>query len=466
MGLPNLLENTTKSGVVMVDPKHLFKGKRITVMGLGLLGRGLNDTRFLVECGAAVTVTDLKTDDQLKSSKDRLQGLPITYKLGGHDPHDFMHADMVLRNADVPSTSPFLKIAEENGVPIEMDESLFCKYFEGLVVGVTGTRGKTTTTTLIHRILSKHYRRVFLSGNIIGCATLPLLSEAGDDDVVTLELSSWQLQGFHKAQMSPNAAIFTNIYPDHLNRYSGMDEYVQDKTAIFRYQKGDDFCLFNNDQNESVAIAEQAKNSKDFFYKSDVPPDWRLHIPGEHNIENVAAALKLSTRLGVPLEVIRKEVESFRGVEHRLQFLGSARGINFINDSTSTTPVAGVAALKAMAGKRTLLIAGGSAKNLDLAPFAQSIADKVAAVALLQGTATDNLRDLISKSGGDGKTKGIFNSMAEALNELLRSARSGDTILLSPGCASFGMFQNEYHRGDTFIKLVHEIIGRDKESSQ
>ena len=204
-------------------------------MGLGLLGRGLGDTLFLARCGARVTVTDLKTAEQLAPSVEKLKGLDITLKLGGHNPDDFIHADMILRNADVPRSSRFLKIAQEHDVSVEMDESLFCKHFAGRVVGVTGTRGKTTTTMLVHRILSNHGLKSFLAGNIMGRATLPLLEQAGENDTVVLELSSWQLQGFHDSKLSPHAAIFTNIYPDHLNRYSGMDEYIQDKKAIYLY---------------------------------------------------------------------------------------------------------------------------------------------------------------------------------------------------------------------------------------
>ncbi len=143
----------------MPDPRELFAGKKITVMGLGLLGRGLGDTLFLVRCGARVTVTDLKNADQLAPSLKRLDGLPVKLRLGKHDPADFLDADMILRNADVPRGSPYLQMASDRGVPVEMDESLFCKHFRGRVVGVTGTRGKTTTTILVHQILSRAGQR-------------------------------------------------------------------------------------------------------------------------------------------------------------------------------------------------------------------------------------------------------------------------------------------------------------------
>jgi UDP-N-acetylmuramoylalanine--D-glutamate ligase len=446
----------------MIDPCRLFSGKKITVMGLGLLGRGLKDTQFLVKCGAEVTVTDLKTADQLQSSLDQLQGLPIKFKLGVHDVDDFRKADMILRNADVPQTSPFLKIAEESGVPVEMDESLFCKHFAGRVVGITGTRGKTTTTTLTHMILSHGNARAFLAGNIMGCATLPLLAEATEHDIVVLELSSWQLQGFHKAGISPSASVFTNIYPDHLNRYNGMEDYTWDKKAIFMYQTGEDFCLFNADQPEMVAMASEAPGVKGFFSEKDVPADWAVKLPGSHNRQNIAAAIGLTSRLGVSIEKIREAVEDFSGVEHRLQWLGDVDGIGFINDSTSTTPVAGNVALNSLKGKRILLIAGGADKKLDLTPFASEAAKLSHRIALLEGSATAKLREGIVQSGGEGKISGVFQSLEDAVANLLSTAERGDVVLLSPGCASFGMFRNEFHRGETFVEIFQRLSGENR----
>ncbi|MBI5569488.1 MAG: UDP-N-acetylmuramoyl-L-alanine--D-glutamate ligase [Desulfomonile tiedjei] len=443
----------------MTDPRSLFAGKKITVMGLGLLGRGLGDTLFLVRCGAQVTVTDLKSADQLAPSLEKLDGLPIRLRLGRHEPEDFASADMILRNADVPHSSPFLAMARENRVPVEMDESLFCKHFRGRVVGVTGTRGKTTTTMLIHRILSAINPRTFLSGNIMGCATLPLLETAGADDTVVLELSSWQLQGFHDARISPHGSVFTNVYPDHLNRYTGMDAYIEDKKAIFLYQQADSFCLFNRDQPESEELAAEAPAGRYFFSAQDVPADWRIKLPGVHNRENVAAAICLTRRLGVPDEVIRSAVEGFDGVEHRLQWLGEWQGIGFVNDSTSTTPVAGCAALRSVSGKRILLIAGGSDKKLDLLPFARAAAERSAKIALLEGTATDALHQHLISAGGGDKVVGRFGNLRDAVLRLVDQAVAGDVVLLSPACASFGMFQNEFHRGETFIQIVRGLMG-------
>ncbi|MEJ2715558.1 MAG: UDP-N-acetylmuramoyl-L-alanine--D-glutamate ligase [Deltaproteobacteria bacterium] len=442
----------------MLNPRALFEGKKVTLMGLGLLGRGLGDTLFLIRCGARVTVTDLKNADELGPSVDRLRGLPCTLKLGGHDPTDFINADMILRNADVPRSSPFLKIAADHGIAVEMDESLFCKIFPGKVVGITGTRGKTTSTVLVHRILSLARSGVFLAGNIMGLAALPLLEKIREDDTVVLELSSWQLQGFHDSRLSPNISLFTNLYPDHLNRYASMQDYLEDKKAIYRYQHGGDFCIFNGDQIETARLAEEAPAGKGFFQTADIPAEWKIKLPGAHNRENVAAAIRLTREMGIEENVIRSAVESFTGVEHRLQWLGERGGIAFVNDATSTTPDAGRAALKSFEGRRVLLIAGGSDKNLDLRPFARSAAARCGKIALLEGNATDTLHQEIAAHGGAGKIAGRFDDLKRAVDKLMAEAAPGDVILLSPGCASFGMFRNEYHRGETFISIVEEIL--------
>jgi UDP-N-acetylmuramoylalanine--D-glutamate ligase len=433
-------------------------------MGLGLLGRGLNDTLFLIQCGAHVTVTDLKTADQLAPSVDKLKGLPVTLHLGTHIEQDFIETDMILRNADVPRSSRFLKIAADHNVPVEMDESLFCKHFKGKVVGITGTRGKTTTTVLIHKILSQTGMKAHLAGNILGQATLPLLDHATPDDVVVLELSSWQLQGFHDARLSPSASVFTNVYPDHLNRYSGMHDYIQDKKAVYAYQKNDDFCVFNGDQNETMALSKEAPAGVKFFRVEDVPREWAVRLSGLHNRQNIAAATVLCRNLGIEEDVIRKTVEEFGGVEHRLQWVGEKNGVAFVNDSTSTTPVAGCAALHSMEGKRILLIAGGSDKKLDLSAFAAEAASRAHRIALLEGNGTEKLSRGIEDSGGATKLLGPFQSLKAAVDDLFSEAQAGDVILLSPGCASFGMFQNEYHRGETFLQIVKEIIEPDTDS--
>jgi UDP-N-acetylmuramoylalanine--D-glutamate ligase len=237
-----------------------------------------------------------------------------------------------------------------------------------------------------------------------------------------------------------------------------MTDYINDKKAIFLYQKGTDFCVFNGEQSETVTLSKEAGAGKAFFTKANVPDDWDVLLPGVHNRENIAAAVRLCIELGVPEETIRRAVEGFRGVEHRLQWLGERNGIGFVDDSTSTTPVAGCAALNAFEGKRIFLIAGGSDKKLDLMPFAQAAADRTEKIALLSGTATESLRQGIEQAGGKSKLIGTFNDLKSAVEGLMQHTVAGDLVLLSPGCASFGMFQNEFHRGETFVNIVNDIM--------
>ena len=222
-----------------------FAGKHVTVMGLGLLGRGVNDVRFLAEHGARLTVTDLKTADDLAPSLERLADLDgIRYVLGEHRLEDFRSADFVLKAAGVPRDSPYVAEARAHGIPVEMDEALFAKHADVRLAGVTGTRGKTTTTLLLHRILEQAGLRPHLGGNIRDVATLPLLDVVAPGDVVVLEVSSWQLQGFGDAGFSPHVAVFTNFLPDHLNYYGGdMDAYFADKANVFRFQRPGDVLV-------------------------------------------------------------------------------------------------------------------------------------------------------------------------------------------------------------------------------
>jgi UDP-N-acetylmuramoylalanine--D-glutamate ligase len=225
------------------------------------------------------------------------------------------------------------------------------------------------------------------------------------------------------------------------------------------YQDKSRFCIFNGDQPESVRLAEETAGGIDFFRADDVPSDWQIRLPGRHNRQNVAAAMRLTRKLGVADRMIRDAVEGFAGVEHRLQWLGQRDGIEFVNDSTSTTPVAGCAALSALKGRRILLLAGGADKKLDLKPFADAAVSDAARIALLEGTATEALHRGIVDAGGEGKIVGRFQDLRAAVLKLSKEAVPGDVVLLSPGCASFGMFKNEFHRGESFVHIVQELLG-------
>lgn len=433
--------------------KKDYQGKRVLIMGLGLLGRGVQDAAFFAKIGAKVTVTDLKPEKQLKLSLVILKKFPIRYVLGKHRKEDFLNTDMVLRNADVPRDSPFLKLARNRSIPIEMDEALFAKYAPVKIIGITGTRGKSTTTALIYQILKKAGFSVWLGGNIPGVATLPLLEKVNKNDLVVAELSSWQLQGFNQEKISPYIGVITTIHEDHLNRYPSMKIYIADKKVIFKYQKKDDFLILNHDLPIVSKLAKEAKSQVIWFGKKDFPLDWQLKIKGEHNKANAAAAIKVAEILKVNKKIVKKVFENFIGLPHRLETIANIDGVEYVNDTTSTTPAASIAALESF-HKPIILIAGGNSKNLEMSTFAKKIAHQTKKVIFLEGTETNNLINLLKKLKGESKIAGRFNNLKKAVLKAKTLANPGDVILFSPGCTSFGMFNNEFDRGDQYTKIV------------
>jgi UDP-N-acetylmuramoylalanine--D-glutamate ligase len=440
--------------VAGADP---FAGKHVTVMGLGLLGRGVNDVRFLAEHGARLTVTDLKPAGELAPSLDRLADLDgIRYVLGEHRLEDFRGADFVLKAAGVPRNSPYVAEAHAHGVPVEMDESLFAKV-AGVgadavrLAGVTGTRGKTTTTLMLHRILEEAGLRPHLGGNIRDVATLPLLDVVAPGDIVVLELSSWQLQGFGEAGISPRVAVFTNFLPDHLNYYGGdMEAYFADKANVFRFQQPGDVLVAGPGAADEIA-ARGFRPRAELRVVGDLDPAWRLRVPGAHNRANAALAAEAARAFSVDDETIRRALESFEGVADRLQMVRELRGVRYVNDTTSTTPDALAAALEALAPDAggIVLIAGGADKGLAYDEAARAITERTKAVVALPGKATEKLLAEL-----DGVPVRHAASMAEAVAEAVAVAREGDVVLLSPGAASFGLFENEFDRGSRFVAAV------------
>ncbi|PIS09140.1 UDP-N-acetylmuramoyl-L-alanine--D-glutamate ligase [Candidatus Beckwithbacteria bacterium CG10_big_fil_rev_8_21_14_0_10_34_10] len=433
-----------------------LKGKKVLILGLGVLGRGVRDAEFLANLGAKVTVTDLKKAYKLKPSLDKLKGLKIKFVLGEHRKKDVLEADLVLRNPAVPLNSPLLKLAAQRNIPILMDESLFLKYAPVKVIGVTGTRGKSTVTNLAFNLLKEAQFKVHLSGNIRNKASLPLLEKVEKGDFVVMELSSWQLQGLGREKKSPHISIFTNIYEDHLNRYSSMKDYFNDKKAIFKYQTKDDFLILNSGSEKVRNLAEETKSKVIFYNKKAFPKDWQIKLKGDHNLENASAVIKLGEVLGIKKEIVKKVILTFSGLEHRLEKVRELKGVEYYNDSTSTTPVAGMAALNSFK-KEIILIAGGSRKNLEMTEFGKLIAQKVRRVIFLTGEETNNLVNLVKKYGGEEKIEGVFDNFKKAVLKAQAVAKKNEIVLLSPGCASFGMFQNEFDRGDQFKKIVLEL---------
>ncbi len=452
-----------------------FAHKKITLMGLGLLGRGLGDARFFAERGAEVIVTDLKTEAELAPSVAALAGFSnIAFHLGGHRMEDFENRDLIVRAPNAPLDSPFIARARERGIPVEMDAALFVKLCRerfgdaaasggGITIaGVTGTRGKSTVTQLIYEMAraaetdlaaadkngGESGGRVHLGGNVPDTATLPLIDAVRPGDTVILELDSWQLQGFAEDQLSPRIAAWTNFMPDHMNYYRGdMDRYFADKAAIARFQKPGDWFVAPRDIKERIETRFGAL-AGNYAEPADLA-GWEVALPGDHNRADAAIAAAAADRLGIPQNIIAAVLRTFTGLPNRLERLGEKNGIVFYNDSNATTPQATIAALSTLsaAGRPIILIAGGSDKELDFDGLARAIPTQTKRLVLIRGSATEKLKLLLPAGIAPADEA---SDMAAAFRAALAAAAPGDTILLSPGATSFGVFKNEYDRGDQF----------------
>lgn len=432
-----------------------FKDKKVLIMGLGIIGKGLKDALYFYNQGAQVTVTDLKNESELESSVKELSQYPeIKLHLGKHLESDFRENDIIVRNPAVSKNSPFLEIARNNGKKIVMEDSLFTSLTEAKVIGITGTRGKTTSSTLLYEILKYADLDVYLSGNVRGTASLPLLNKVNQNSYVVLELSSWQLQGFAEENISPDYAAITNIYEDHLNRYQSMKDYVDDKKNIYKFQKESDFLFLNQDMDHQYLIdfQNESKAQKIYFSKNDIL-DYETNLIGKHNLENIAVARAIALEIGITEEIIQKAVQNFKAIEFRLEKVREIQGVTFINDSASTAPIATIKALDSFSQK-VFLIAGGASKDLDLKDLSLKINEKCYQVALLEGEDTDRLKKLLNAN----LIIGVFKDLESAIKILYEQSKSGDIILLSPGAASFGMFKNEFDRGEQFNLIVNKLI--------
>lgn len=426
-------------------------------MGLGLLGRGVGDARYLAEQGAELIVTDMKSAKDLASSLAELSDFPnITFVLGEHRLEDFRGRDFILKAASVPLDSPFIEEAKKEGTPIKMSASWFMELSGLSVIGVTGTRGKSTVTHMLERILTRAGKKILLGGNVRGVSTLSLLDEATPEHTALLELDSWQLQGFGDAHTSPQLSIFTTFYPDHLTYYKNdIDAYLADKAHIFLYQKPED-TLILGEQMAFTAIETYGEKiaSHIVVVGEDVlPAGWQLLVPGDHNRANAALALAAARVEGVSDEISREALESFLGIPGRLELIALEQGISFYNDTNSTTPEATIVALHALSeetAKGIVLIMGGHDKGLDMTNLLELVGETTKHVSLLAGTGTERIKNELPDAP-------VFDTLEAAVQDALAHADVGDVILMSPAFASFGMFKNEYDRGDQFNAIVRAL---------
>ena len=428
-------------------------------MGLGLLGRGIGVAKFLAKYGANLLITDLKTEQQLASSLRQLKKIKnLKYILGQHRIEDFQQADMLIKAANVPFDSIYLEEARKNNIPIEMDASMFAKFTNAKIIGITGTRGKSTVTQMIYHGLKKYYKNgnVFLGGNIRGLATLPLLEKIKDDDIIVLELDSWQLQGFGESKISPHISVFTTFMNDHMNYYKNdMQRYFDDKAEIFKHQTEKDFLIIS--EQAMVQIKKRFSynkiKGKVTVVNEDAIRNLKTKLIGEHNKTNIALAVEVLKLMKLNQKQIKQAIVTYPGEPGRLQMILKKNGITYYNDSNATTPDACIAALNSLNEnkKNIILICGGANKELNFNDMLEVIVNTTKNVVFIKGTATDKILSILPKNFPEYV---VVDSMRLAVKEAKKIAKKEDIVLLSPGAASFGVFKNEYDRSDQFVKFV------------
>ncbi|TVR90427.1 MAG: UDP-N-acetylmuramoyl-L-alanine--D-glutamate ligase [Spirochaetaceae bacterium] len=468
-----------------------YRGARVTIMGLGLHGGGAATVRYLHSQGAELTVTDLRSPEELRPSIEALSGLPLRYVLGRHDSSDFRDADFVVKNPGVPRSSAYLQDARR----IETDISLFLRVRTNPLLCVTGTKGKSTTATALHHVLLQSYSDAALGGNIT-VSPLAFIDTLPEAAPVVLELSSFQLGDLEFAGaielLQPEVSVLTAIMPDHLNYYSDMDAYLHDKELLLTATPPEAWTVAACGTNYlerfvpkttsrlCVAQAPSPRTSQPptsqppagtflrqaeahcyldkehgYLQQGEQVPEMILHsspLAGEHARSNLLAAGAAARLFGVSAALTAKALGSFPGVAHRMEYITEIRGVRYFNDSAATIAEAAVAAVKAFSVP-VHLIAGGSDKQLSPAAFSE-IGEAAAAVYLLAGSASDAIQQQLV--AGHTPVYGPFETLRKALDAASQTAQPGDVVILSPGCASFGMFLNEFDRGNTFRAMVLE----------
>lgn len=457
----------------MTDFKEYFKGKRVTVMRIGLLGRGIGDTAYLAEAGADILVVDAAPQEVMQPAVDQLAQYPnIAWKFGPYDFADFKEADFVLVGAGAPLDEPVLLECQAAGVRLVQSAALFAELSGVPVIGVTGTRGKSTVTMMIHHVLSYITgEKILLGGNIRGVSNLALLNEVKEDSLCVMELDSWQLQGWGWAGLSPTVAVFTSFMEDHLNYYTrggksheeAMAAYFTDKAQIFLHQEESGTFVTTPAVFEWVKKVLPNETIGQELVLADtsvLPEDMLLSMPGEHNRLNAALAYEALKAVGLDDEAIFEGLATFPGVEGRLQLVATKDNVRVYNDNNATTPQATQAALEALdlGNRNIILIAGGADKNIDVTNLAYAITQHCKNVLLIPGSGTDNLLSYLD--GGEVGVS-VLPDLKTAFAEATRLAENGDIILFSPAFASFSQYKNEYERNDEFLSLVEDWENQD-----
>lgn len=459
-----------------------FYDRRVTIIGMAREGTAL--ARFLARGGAKVTVSDTKGIAELADEIGQLAGLPIQCVLRGHPP-DILNTDVVFVSPGVPREVPILRQAAAQGLPLSSETELLFDLCPAPIIGITGSSGKTTTTTLIGEMLKADRRRKIWVGGNIGKPLIENVETMRPDDWVVLELSSFQLEPLRQ---SPHIAVLTNVRPNHLDRHASYEAYKEAKSHILRFQSADDVAVLNWDDPESRGLATLTQGRIRWFSRLerlsegtfvDAEGTITVHrgdetlrvcsveqvaLPGDHNLENLLAAVSVAAAVGVSGAAMARVATSFRGVEHRLELVREHRGVRWINDSIATSPDRTVAALRAFArdSQRIILLAGGRDKHLPLDEMAREIMAHVKHLVLFGESAPliqQAVEAVRSQANGSGRevVVTVCRTLEEAVAVADEVAESGDVVLLSPSGTSFDVFKDFEARGQRFKELVRAL---------
>jgi len=476
--------------------KDFFTDKKVLIMGLGRFGGGVDVAEFATKAGAKVIVSDLAPAEQLSDSLSKLKEFPdIEFHLGSHDPADFKQADIIIANPAVPGDNEFLELARRYNKFVTSQINIFFELCPAQIIGITGANGKSTTAALTAHLLrsasderramsderkqktedrsrassiehrESSIENVWLSGNIGNQPLLTAIERINPDDLVVLELSSFQLEQLAQIQKAPKISLLTNLTPNHLDRYGTFANYCTAKENIFKFQNLNDnypaVSIFNAE--DKIAAEWFEKYSRDAgricirFSTDDVSKEIRdrFTLPGQANLSNLAAAIAIAKYFGVDDESIKNSLPKFKALPHRLELVEEINGVSWYNDSIATTPQSAIAALEAF-DQPKIIIAGGYDKNLPFDELGQKIATNAKA-AILMGQTAPKIADAIKTSPKNQTRIELVDSLAEPVQLAARLAVNGDVVLLSPACASYDMFDNFQHRGQRFCQIVRAL---------
>lgn len=452
-----------------------ISGKKVLVIGAAVTGVPV--VRQLNHLGAQIILNDSKRVDELKEVIEELEQLPIRLVAGGHPTELAEECDFVVVSPGVPLDIPLVQKAKALGKEVISEIELAFRLTSTPIAAITGTNGKTTTTALLGEIMKADRRRTFVTGNI-GHAMIQEVITARPEDIFVLEVSSFQLES--TAAFKPKVSAILNITPDHLNRHKTMENYIDTKCKVFINQGDMDYTILNGDDPETSKLTGRPKckvllfsrkkevtegayvendhivirvaNKKETILHKD-----KIYIPGNHNLENALAAALMAYCMGVKPSVIADTLESFKGVEHRIEFVREIEGVIYYNDSKGTNTDASIKAIEAMK-RPTLIIAGGYDKGSEYDDFIGAFGDVIKHMVLIGKTA-DKLEETARRHGFVNIHKA--KDLRDAVNKCHALAEPGDSVLLSPACASYDMFSNYEERGRLFKEYVRELKSRD-----